>query len=156
MKKFCSLLLIILCAVCFALVGCTPDDGTNDDETTAEVTRMYLTVNGNKLPVKLENNKATAALVELLKKGDITYTADDYGGFEKVGALGVSLPTSDTRITTSPGDVILYNGNNIVLFYGNNTWSYTRLGRIEGCSATELADKLGAGNGSVRVTISLE
>lgn len=152
-------MLIILCAVCFCLVGCTPDGEASDGkvsggETDAGVTHMYLTVNGNKLAVKLENNKATAALVELLQQGDIVYTADDYGGFEKVGAPGLSLPTSDVRITTSPGDVILYNGNNIVLFYGSNTWSYTRLGRIEGYSAAELAEFFG--KGSVQVTVSLE
>ena len=117
---------------------------------------MYLTINGNKVEVTLEDNASTNALVEILKKGDIVYTADDYGGFEKVGALGHTLPTSDTELTTQAGDVILYLGSNIVLFYGSNSWEYTRLGRMEGYSVSELRDFLCAGEGPVQVTISLE
>ena len=120
-----------------------------------EISEMFITVNGNKLNVTLENNYAVTALIDRLKQGDIEYTANDYGGFEKVGGLGFSLPTSDTQITTQPGDVILYSGNQIVLFYGSNKWSYTRLGKIEGYSAAELKALLCGGNGSVQVTISL-
>ncbi|MDE7167999.1 MAG: hypothetical protein K2O28_04030 [Clostridia bacterium] len=117
---------------------------------------MYLTINGNKVKVTLEDNSSTNALVEILKKGDIVYTADDYGGFEKVGALGHTLPTSDTELTTQAGDVILYLGSNIVLFYGSNSWEYTRLGRMEGYSVSELRTYLCADDGPVQVTISLE
>ncbi|MDE7296634.1 MAG: hypothetical protein K2N84_05145, partial [Clostridia bacterium] len=99
---------------------------------------MYLTVNGNKLEVTLAENSAVDALVERLKQGDITYTANDYGGFEKVGSLGFSLPSSDTKITTEAGDVMLYLGNQIVLFYESNSYGYTRLGKINGYTATEL------------------
>lgn len=121
-----------------------------------EVTKMYITVNGNKLEVTLGTNSSVTALVEKLKQGDVTYTADDYGDFEKVGGLGFSLPTNNSQITTQSGDVILYSGNQIVLFYGSNSWSYTRLGKIEGYSAQELRTLLGAGDGSVQVTISLK
>lgn len=121
-----------------------------------EVTKMYITINGNKLEVTLENNSSVTALVERLKQGDVKYTATDYGDFEKVGGLGFSLPTNNSQITTQAGDVILYSGNQIVLFYGSNSWSYTRLGKIEGYSAQELRTLLGAGNGSVEVTISLQ
>ena len=86
---------------------------------------------------------------------DITYEAHDYGGFEKVGALGRSLPTNDTQTTTQAGDVILYNGNQIVLFYGSNSWSYTRLGRMEYSSQAELESFLKAGQGNVMVKLSL-
>lgn len=126
------------------------------DIKTEEITNMYLTVNGNKLEVTLAQNSAVDALVEILKNGDITYTADDYGGFEKVGSLGHTLPASNSQITTEAGDVILYSGNQIVLFYGSNSWSYTRLGKINGYSASELSALLGAGQGSVHVTISLK
>ncbi|MDE7263602.1 MAG: leucine-rich repeat protein [Anaeroplasmataceae bacterium] len=121
-----------------------------------EITKMYITINGNKLEVTLAENSSVGALVERLKQGDIIYTANDYGGFEKVGSLGFSLPTNDTQITTQSGDVILYLGNQIVLFYGSNSWSYTRLGRIIGYSASELRTLLGAGNGSSQVMISLK
>ena len=156
-KKFLALVALIFIA-CFAFVGCTenrrPSNDTSETEPQ-EINRMYLTINGNKLEVTLAENSSVDALVERLKKGDIIYTANDYGGFEKVGGLGFSLPTSDTEITTQAGDVILYSGNQIVLFYGSNTWSYTRLGKINGYSASHLAELLGAGNGSVQVTISL-
>ena len=117
---------------------------------------MYLTINGNKLKVTLEKNSSVDALVKLLEQGDITYTANDYGGFEKVGALGHTLPTNNSQITTSAGDVILYSGNQIVLFYGSNSWSYTRLGRIEGYSDSQLRTLLGAGQGQIQVVISLK
>ena len=116
---------------------------------------MYITIGEQTLPVTLVDNAATQALVEALTEGAISYEADDYGGFEKVGALGRSLPTSNEQITTQAGDVILYNGNNIVLFYGTNSWSYTRLGRIQYDSLDQLKAFLRAGKGSVSVTLSL-
>ncbi|MCH5155326.1 MAG: InlB B-repeat-containing protein [Clostridiales bacterium] len=120
-----------------------------------EITTMFITINGNKLAVKLEKNSSVDALVELLKHGDMVYTADDYGNFEKVGSLGHSLPTNNSNITASAGDVILYSGNQIVLFYGSNSWSYTRLGKIEGYTASQLRELLGAGKGAMSVTLSL-
>ena len=90
-----------------------------------------------------------------LREASITYEADDYGGFEKVGALGRSLPTSNTQISTQPGDVILYSGNQIVLFYGTNSWSYTRIGKMEYGSLDELKTFLKAGQGKITVTLSL-
>ena len=89
---------------------------------------MYITIEGKTMTVQLEDNSATRELIELLQQASITYTARDYGGFEKVGELGHSLPTSNEQITTQAGDVILYSGSQIVLFYGSNSWSYTRLG----------------------------
>ena len=125
-------------------------------EEDEEITEMYITINGNKLEVSLAENSSVDALIERLKDGDITYTADDYGNFEKVGSLGFSLPTNNSQITTEPGDVILYSRNQIVLFYGSNSWSYTRLGKISGYSTADLRTLLGAGKGSMQVTISLK
>lgn len=121
-----------------------------------EITAMYVYVNGNKLEVTLAKNKAVTALIDILKQSDITYTADDYGNFEKVGSLGHTLPTENSQITTEAGDVILYSGNQIVLFYGSNSWSYTRLGKINGYSASELRALLDAGSGTVQIKISLK
>jgi hypothetical protein len=117
--------------------------------------KMYITIDGKTLSVELVDNAATQTLVAALQEGDITYEAHDYGGFEKVGALGRSLPTSDTQTTTQAGDVILYSGNQIVLFYGSNSWSYTRLGRMEYSSQAELESFLKAGQGNVTVKLSL-
>ena len=114
--------------------------------------KIQITIGGKKLNVKIEKNSATQALVGALREASITYTASDYGGFEKVGALGRSLPTSDTRITTQPGEVILYSGSQIVHFYGSNTWAYTRLGKIVDKTPEEMEELLG--NGDVTITMS--
>lgn len=135
------------------------NDNDNSEITETAETTMPQTINisvsGKTLQVKIEDNCATRALVEALREGAISYEAHDYGGFEKVGALGRSLPTCDSRITTQAGDVILYSGNQIVLFYGSNSWSYTRLGRLQYESLAELKSFLNAGSGSITVTLSL-
>lgn len=118
--------------------------------------KLYITIGNQTLPVTLVKNNATEALMAALAANPITYEADDYGGFEKVGALGMSLPTSNQQMTTQVGDVILYSGNQIVLFYGSNSWSYTRLGRIEYESLEQLKSFLKAGQGRVSVTLSAE
>ena len=172
MKKLFAVIIIAI-AVCFSFVGCTdtikqpPETGSNssipspeqpsepDTPDQEKITKMFITINGNKIEVTLAENSSVDALVDILKKGDIVYTANDYGDFEKVGSLGHTLPTNNSQITTQAGDVILYSGNQIVLFYGSNSWSYTRLGKINGYSVAELRSLLGAGNGSVQVTVSL-
>ena len=92
--------------------------------------------------------------MERLKQGPITVDMSDYGNFEKVGALGFTLPLNDEQITTVPGDIILYQGNSITIYYDTNTWNFTRLGRIEGVTGDELKSALGSGD--VEVTFSLE
>ena len=146
MKQIVLILAVTLLAIC-----------SKDSEMMAQTMtqKLYITIDGKTLPVQLVDNAATQTLVAALKEGDITYEARDYGGFEKVGALGHSLPTNDTQTTTQAGDVILYSGNQIVLFYGSNSWSYTRLGRMEYSSQAELESFLKAGQGNVMVKLSL-
>ena len=120
------------------------------------MTEINITIDGKTMPIQLVDNAATQALVAALQESPITYEADDYGGFEKVGALGRSLPTSNSQLTTEAGDVILYNGNQIVLFYGSNSWSYTRLGHINYSSLNELKAFLKAGQGRISVTLSVK
>ncbi len=160
--------------ICWTFTGCTnapkeklPSENSNptealpeypkenEDSEKKEITEMFLTINEKKIEVSLAKNSSVDALIEILKQGNIVYTAKDYGGFEKVGELGYTLPTNNTQITTQAGDVILYSGNQIVLFYGSNSWSYTRLGRINGYSVSELSSLLCAGKGNIQVTISL-
>lgn len=117
--------------------------------------KIQITIDGKTLPIVLEKNEATKALVGALREASITFTASDYGGFEKVGPLGRSLPADNSRITTDAGDVILYSGNQIVLFYGSNTWSYTRLGKIAFSTLDQLKSFLKAGEGNINVTLSL-
>ena len=129
-------------------------DETNKAEDTMP-SEIKITVSGKTLPVKIEDNEATKALVTALQEVSITYEAHDYGGFEKVGGLGRRLPSSDSQITTQPGDVILYSGNQLVLFYGSNSWSYTRIGRMQYGTLDELKDFLQSGRGNITVTLSL-
>ena len=117
-------------------------------------TKVQLKVGGNSMTATLTDNEATRELTKLLEQGDITIRMSDYGGFEKVGALPQSFPTSNTQITTDPGDIMLYQGNNMVIFYGSNSWSYTRLGKIDGATTSNLRQFLG--NGDVTLTLSLE
>lgn len=130
------------------------NDNSGETNTTMPET-IKITVSGKTLPVKIEDNEATKALVAALSEASITYEAHDYGGFEKVGPLGLTLPANNSQITTQPGDVILYSGNQIVLFYGSNTWSYTRLGKIQYESLDELKSFLKAGEDNISVTLSL-
>jgi hypothetical protein len=114
---------------------------------------LYLQIGDRTLTATLVDNSATRALKELLAENPLTINMSDYGGFEKVGSLGSSLPTSNQSITTEAGDLILYQGNQFVIFYAPNTWSYTRLGKINDVTQTELRNILGTGN--VTVTLSV-
>ena len=114
---------------------------------------IKIKVNSNVLEVKLEDNEATKSLVERLKNGDISVNANEYGGFEKVGNLGFSLPRNDKNITTSAGDIVLYQGNQISLFYNSNSWSYTKLGRVQNVSGAELKNILGSGDVTLILSI---
>lgn len=120
-------------------------------EGQAQEVKMYLKTGDAVFTATLADNDAARALVKMLP---LTLTLRDYGGFEKVGSLGSSLPRSDVSVTTQPGEFVLYQGTQFVLFYGQNTWSYTRLGKIEGITAQQLKEILG--EGSVTVTLSME
>lgn len=148
---------LLVAAIALLTMSCGGDEAqaqTIKEENMTE--RLYITIGSKTLPVTLVKNNATEALMAALSTSPITYQADDYGGFEKVGPLGMSLPTSNQQLTTQAGDVILYSGNQIVLFYGSNSWSYTRLGRIEYSTLEQLKSFLKAGQGRVSVTLSAE
>jgi hypothetical protein len=114
---------------------------------------LYLQVGETIFTATLVDNSSTEALKKLLAQGPITIDMRDYGGFEKVGSIGTNLPTNDERITSEPGDLILYQGNSLVIFYAANKWSYTRLGKINDITQDELKSILGDAN--VTVTLSL-
>lgn len=129
-----------------------PSAGENKEETVMEQTTFYVTVEGTPFPATFADNSGAQALRDLLAEGDITIEMSDYAGFEKVGPLGQSLPTSNSQTTTQAGDIVLYQGNQIVIFYDSNSWSYTRLGRI--VDLTGWTEALGSG--AVSVTFSLQ
>lgn len=100
----------------------------------------------HKLTATLADNSSARTFYELLEKGPVTIKMHDYGNFEKVGSLGTSLPRNDEQITTTAGDIILYQGNQITIYYDTNSWSFTRLGKIDGVTKTELKRILGKGD----------
>ena len=134
------------------LTACSKDDEVKAQTMTQ---KMYITIDGQTQAVTLVDNQATKTLVEKLQQAPVTVTLSSSGGFEIWGALGFSLPTSNEQINARPGDVILYNGSNICIFYGTNSWSYTRLGKIDGLSESELRTFLKAGESNITVTLSL-
>ena len=127
--------------VILSLIACTAVSG---DDSMDDLVKVK--INDEIFDVELENNSATEELIKELKKGNITVNASEYGGFEKVGDLGFSLPTSDENIGTNPGDIVLYQGDKISLFYGSHSWSYTKLGRIDNVDPDQLREILGSGD----------
>lgn len=110
---------------------------------------IYAHIGEETLKIRPAANSSAEAFAALLADGDITVEMSDYGGFEKVGPLGVSIATNDERITTEPGDVILYQGNQITIYYAENTWTFTRLGKVEDLTPDELREILGDGDPTV-------
>lgn len=113
---------------------------------------FYVTLAEETFAATFAQTTGATALKALLAEGPLTLSLRDYGGFEKVGPLGQRLPASDAQTTTQSGDIVLYQGNQVVLFYGSNSWSYTRLGRID--DLTGWAEALGSGD--ILVTLSLQ
>lgn len=125
-------------------------DETDNEEGIGGMT-MNVQVGDVSFTAALEENDAVSALIEMMEEGPVTLEMDDYSGFEKVGPLGTSLPASNSQTTTQAGDIVLYQGNQIVMFYGSNSWSYTRIGHITDLTGWEEA----LGSGSVTVTFSV-
>ena len=134
--------------IILGLIACTAVSG---DDSMDDLVKVK--INDEVFDVKLENNSATQELVKELKKGNVTVNASEYGGFEKVGELGFSLPTSDENIGTNPGDIVLYQGDKISLFYGSHSWSYTKLGKIDNVDSNKLKEVLGSGDVTLEFTL---
>jgi len=163
----------------FLLAGCSrvsAEEGDNEPDSAASaLTGQADTVNRQQEPeggtdmsaqtylqmkigealveVEWEDNGSVEALKELCRETPLTIQMSMYGGFEQVGSIGQSLPREDSQTTTQAGDIVLYSGNQIVVFYGSNSWAYTRLGHITDKSAADLEELLG--NGDVTITISI-
>ena len=118
----------------------------------ADIADIYAHIGQNVLTIKMEDNSSAQAFVDLLQGGDLTIDMHDYGNFEKVGSIGTDLPRNDKRIRTKPGDVILYQGNQITIYYDVNEWNFTLLGRVQ--NTADLKEVLG--NDKVTVRFSSE
>ena len=130
------------------------ENNTINENKVEDMGRIYIKVNNQILDVELEDNSATKELKEKLKNGDIVIEAHEYGGFEKIGDLGFLLPREDVNVTTTAGDIVLYQGNQISIFYNSNSWSYTKLGKIQNITSNQLKTILGAGDVSITFTLS--
>lgn len=131
------------------------DDNNGNGETDMENNTIRLTVNDRSFTATLVENSSTEALKERLSQGDIRIRMNDYGDMEKVGSLGFSIPRNDVQTTTGPGDLILYQGNSLVIYYDTNSWSFTRLGHVDGVSTREEMLGLLGGTGEITLTLSL-
>ena len=144
----------LLMLAALMLCGCSGDNNEVMAQTMTQ--KMLITIGGMTKTATMVDNAATQELVTRLKQAPVTVTLNSSGGFEIWGALGFSLTTSNEQVNAQPGDIVLYNGSNICIFYGSNSWSYTRLGHIDGLSESELRTFLKAGESNISVTLSLE
>ena len=179
MKK--SAALIVLCMLAISvLVGCGSNEDLQADDKTEELTNsntaaeesikndenadtteetetenmLKLYINDEEIPVTWEENKSVKVLENLAGESPVVIDMSMYGGFEQVGSIGQSLTRNDKQMTTSAGDIVLYSGNQLVVFYGSNSWAYTKLGHIDGKTKEELSDILGKGD--VTITLKVE
>ena len=129
------------------------EDGEAETERKESERMLQMTIGETLVDVEWEDNESVEALKELCQEGPLTIRMSMYGGFEQVGSVGQSLPRDDNQTTTQAGDIVLYSGDQIVVFYGSNSWAYTRLGHITDKSAQEMAELLG--NGDVTITIKM-
>lgn len=129
-------------------------DAVQSKEPEQEADTMVLAINGEIVSVEWEDNESVEALKNIVMAEPLSIQMSMYGGFEQVGSIGTSLPRDDVQITTEAGDIVLYSGNQMVVFYGSNSWAYTRLGKVMDKSKAEMTELLG--NGDVTITISLE
>ena len=123
------------------------------EATVEEEASLKLWIGEQEVEVLWEDNDSVRALEELAGTEGLTVALSGYGGFEQVGSLGTRLPRDDAQTVTGPGDIVLYSGNSIVLFYGSNSWAYTRLGKIQGLDESELRQLLGGGDVTLRLAL---
>lgn len=124
---------------------------SNENVSPQEEGEMVLSINGGQLDVQWEDYETVAELLAYVQNETITVHTTVYGGFEQVGSLPQNFSRSDVQITTEPGDIVLYSGNQLVVFFGSNSWSYTKLGHIEGLSEQELLELLDADSSVIEI-----
>lgn len=135
-----------------------PEEGEseNENQENMETSTIKLKVGGKTFTATLVDNSSTSALKALLAEGDLTIEMEDYARMEKVGPIGTTLPRNDEQISTVPGDLILYQGRYFVIYYGRNSYSLTRLGKIDNVSESGLKAALGDGDVTVILALSGE
>lgn len=159
MRKFPYVLLLLV----FTLTACASQIPAQDNQTAPDQSeaamknqmeegrRLMLSVNGSPLNIRWENNNTVRELIAYAENENISVDTTLYGGFEQVGSLPQRFSRNDVQMTTEPGDIVLYSGNQLVVFFGSNSWSYTRLGQIEGLSEEELSELLNTNSASIEI-----
>jgi len=150
MKK---LLITVNILMLMITLSCSGEEENTDTIKTNNTNIMNIKIGDRTLTATLVDNSSVDALLESLLKAPITINMSDYANMEKVGQLGMTLPRNDEQITTEAGDIILYQGSALVIYYAPNTWDFTRLGKIDNVSSGELKEILGDGN--VTITLSI-
>lgn len=137
-------------------VGARTNVENQTDSINMETGKILLTVGDRSFSATLADNSSARALAERLRQGPLSFAMDDYGDFEKVGDMGIALPQNDRQTTTGPGDIILYLGRRFVVYYDRNSWSFTRLGKVDGVSTrAEMLSLLG-GKGRITITLTID
>ena len=161
MKSTLSTALAVILALFLGIAGCAEDGrtdvqegptGLNENEKETSI-MMQMKINDTPVTVAWEDNESVRALMALAANG-LTIQMSMFGGFEQVGPIGQSLPSADQQTVTASGDIVLYSSDQIVVFYGSNSWAYTRLGHITDQSAEQMRTLLG--NGAVQITLTME
>ena len=127
------------------------EQGENGNTEDGEMHSLIIMAGDRELAVDWEDNESVRALEQMAEKEPVNIDLSMYGGFEQVGPIGASLPRNDVQMTTEPGDIVLYSGNQLVVFYGSNSWSYTKLGHFSSMSQQELAELFSNGDVSISV-----
>lgn len=125
-----------------------------NEEEEGMTDKIHITAGDTTFTAALAANTSTEALKELLSGGPLTIHMSDYASMEKVGPIGMSLPRNDEHIVTEAGDIILYQGNSLVIYYDTNTWNFTKIGKIEGMTKEQLLSALGTGDVTVTITLA--
>ncbi|MBE5958695.1 MAG: hypothetical protein E7254_07535 [Lachnospiraceae bacterium] len=131
--------------------GVTEESVQTEEPQEEREYMMKMKIDDVEVSVAWEDNESVRELKKIAGNGEIKIPMSMYGGFEQVGSLGTNISRQDVQMRTEPGDIVLYSGNQMVVFYGSNTWAYTRLGKIQGLTSEELKNLLGTGN--VTITI---
>ena len=136
-----SAVLAVLAAAC--------SSSAKPSQPESDSMKIEIRVNDTTFSATLNGNSSAKAFFELLQKGDLTLDMEDFGNFEKVADLPVTLPRNDTPTDTDAGDLILYLGKRIVIYYDKNSWDFTPLGKIDNVNKKRLKQILGDGNATV-------
>ena len=155
MKKiFAYIVAILLLSACSSDAASSTKPSQPDSDKGAVPMKLQIHVNDTTFTATLEENSSAKAFAEFLTQGDMTLDMHDYGSFEKVADLPRSFPRNDKQIDTDAGDIILYQGKSITIYYDKNSWNFTRLARIDNVNKKRLQQILGKGN--VKATFSVE